>query len=254
MKKLFILLAIFTTVAATAQSVGINADGSTANASAILDLKSTTQGFLPPRMTSAERSAIASPTAGLMVYQTDSNMGTYVYNGSAWDFISNYNFGDIKTGIQSVDHKGWIKLNGRAKSSLTTTQQAQATSLGIGTYLPDATNAFLVQNGGTLGTVSGSNAKTIAQNNLPNVTLSGTTSNNGAHSHTIPVALSTTNVGWGTYAGGSGYTYTGSTPTSSDGAHTHSLTTSSLNGGVGQTSFDVTPQSLSVNTFIYLGF
>ena len=46
MKKLFILLVIFTTVATTAQSVGINADGSAANATAILDLKSTTNNGL----------------------------------------------------------------------------------------------------------------------------------------------------------------------------------------------------------------
>ena len=89
MKKLFILVAIFTAVAGMAQSVGINADGSAANATAILDLKSTTKGFLPPRMTSAERSNIASPTAGLMVYQTDATAGLYYYNGSAWIYIIN---------------------------------------------------------------------------------------------------------------------------------------------------------------------
>jgi len=59
------------------------------------------------------------------------------------------NFGDIKTGIQSGDHNGWVKLDGRLKSALSGTQQAQATSLGIGANLPDATNAFLVQNGST---------------------------------------------------------------------------------------------------------
>jgi hypothetical protein len=253
MKKLIILLAIFTTFATTAQSVGINADGSTANASAMLDISSTTKGFLPPRMSSAQRSAIASPASGLMVYQNDANTGIYVYNGTTWVLLSNASYGDIKTGIQSTDHNGWIKLDGRLKSSLATSQQAQATTLGIGANLPNATNAYLVQNGGALGAVSGSNAKTIAQSNLPNVALNGTTSSDGTHTHTIPVALSTTNVGWGTYGGGSGYTYSGSTATSSDGLHTHTFTTSSLNGGVSQTSLDVTPKSLSVNTFIYLG-
>ena len=66
MKKIIILLAIFTTFATMAQSVGINADGSAANASAMLDVSSTTKGFLPPRMTGAQRNAIASPVpAGL---------------------------------------------------------------------------------------------------------------------------------------------------------------------------------------------
>ena len=75
MKKLLILLAIFTTFATTAQSVGINADGSAANATAILDLKSTTKGLLPPRMTYAQRQAISSPATGLMIYCTDCGPG-----------------------------------------------------------------------------------------------------------------------------------------------------------------------------------
>ncbi|CAN1534262.1 Fib_succ_major, fibrobacter succinogenes major paralogous domain [Flavobacteriaceae bacterium] len=86
MKKLFILLAIFTTVATTAQSVGINDDGSAANASAILDLKSTTQGFLPPRMTGAQRATITSPAQGLMIYCTDCGISgePQYYDGTQW--------------------------------------------------------------------------------------------------------------------------------------------------------------------------
>jgi hypothetical protein len=38
------------------------------------------------------------------------------------------------------------------------------------------------------------------------------------------------------------------------GNHNHSFTTSSINGGVTQSALDVTPRSLSVNTFVYLGF
>ena len=83
MKKLTILIAIFTTFATTAQSVGINADGSAANASAMLDIKSTTKGFLPPRMDSTARNAIASPAAGLTIYNTTIK-AFQVYNGTAW--------------------------------------------------------------------------------------------------------------------------------------------------------------------------
>jgi len=91
MKKLFILLAIFTTVAATAQSVGINADGSAANASAMLDVSSTTKGFLPPRMTGAQRATITSLAQGLMIYCTDcgSSGEPQYYDGTQWkNFIS----------------------------------------------------------------------------------------------------------------------------------------------------------------------
>jgi len=85
MKKLNILLAIFTTIASMAQSVGINADGSVANASAMLDVSSTTKGFLPPRMTYVQREAITSPAIGLMIYCTNCGSGqAQVYDGSAW--------------------------------------------------------------------------------------------------------------------------------------------------------------------------
>jgi hypothetical protein len=53
------------------------------NSSAILDLTSISKGFLPPRMTNTEMNAIASPAAGLVVYDTTNNKLT-VYNGSSW--------------------------------------------------------------------------------------------------------------------------------------------------------------------------
>ncbi len=54
-------------------------------ASAKLQIDSTTQGFLLPRMTSAQRLAIASPAAGLMVYDTNLG-GRCVYAGTHWTF------------------------------------------------------------------------------------------------------------------------------------------------------------------------
>jgi hypothetical protein len=52
--------------------------------SASVAITSTTQGFLPPRMTAAQRTAIASPAEGLIVYQTDSVIGLYIYSSSTW--------------------------------------------------------------------------------------------------------------------------------------------------------------------------
>ncbi len=69
---------------AQAQNVAINTDGSNANSSAILDVKSTTQVMLVPRMTAAQRTAISTPAIGLLVYQTDATAGFYFHNGSAW--------------------------------------------------------------------------------------------------------------------------------------------------------------------------
>ena len=70
---------------ATAQSVSINTDGSTAHASALLDVKSTSKGVLVPRMTKAERNAIAAPATGLMVFQNaPDSVGFYYYDGTSW--------------------------------------------------------------------------------------------------------------------------------------------------------------------------
>ena len=66
MKTLLAVFAILASYAASAQSIEINANGGTTNSSAILDLKSTTKGFLPPRMTNAQMLAISSPAHGLI--------------------------------------------------------------------------------------------------------------------------------------------------------------------------------------------
>jgi hypothetical protein len=56
---------------------------STPAASAKLEISSTTQGFLPPRMTTAQRDAISSPATGLTIYNTTLK-SVEVYNGTAW--------------------------------------------------------------------------------------------------------------------------------------------------------------------------
>lgn len=66
-------------------SVGVGTNS--INASSILQVDSTTQGFLPPRMTNAQRSAISSPAVGLIVYCTDATEGLYVYKSGGWTFI-----------------------------------------------------------------------------------------------------------------------------------------------------------------------
>jgi len=61
-------------------NVGINT--ASPNSSALLDVSSTTQVFLPPRMTSAQIAAIASPAEGLIVYNTDMNCAVYYAKGT----------------------------------------------------------------------------------------------------------------------------------------------------------------------------
>jgi hypothetical protein len=87
-QKAFFALTFVFALNSNAQSVAINADGSTADASAILDLKSTNQGVLVPRLTQSQRTTISAPATGLMVYQTDATAGFYFYNGTAWTSLS----------------------------------------------------------------------------------------------------------------------------------------------------------------------
>ena len=65
----------------SAGKVGIGT--ATPVASALLELSSTTQGFLPPSLTTTERNAIGSPAEGLVVYNETTNQ-LNVYDGSSW--------------------------------------------------------------------------------------------------------------------------------------------------------------------------
>src|SRR2546423_4221857 len=55
--------------------------------SALLDLTSTSRGFLTPRMTATQRAAIASPAQGLLVYQIDGTKGFYYYD-AGWHVVT----------------------------------------------------------------------------------------------------------------------------------------------------------------------
>jgi hypothetical protein len=56
-------------------------------ASAVFTITSTTKGFLPPRMTNAQRLLISTPAVGLMVYCTDVIEGLYIYKSTGWTFV-----------------------------------------------------------------------------------------------------------------------------------------------------------------------
>ncbi len=63
--------------------VGASSENS---ASAVLEANSTTQGFLPPRLTLAQRNAITNPVQGLMIYCTNcgANGEPEYFNGTTW--------------------------------------------------------------------------------------------------------------------------------------------------------------------------
>jgi hypothetical protein len=245
----------------------------------------TTNGAATYKLKAWASSGVSYP----FVASTDGNGRTGVtwkkISGNAPMTITNY--GDIKTGIQSADHNGWVKLNGRVLSSLSSTQQAQAIALGLGANLPDATDAVLVQSTGSLGTVTGSMSRTIEQNQLPNIapTISvdntiATMQSDGAHVHPVNIVPSSTG-GYAVYnpvaiktgmapttendaditdrGNNSSYVTTGIIGSEGNhthviNAHNHTATSTSINGGVSQQTIDITPRRLVVNTFIYLGY
>lgn len=89
----FNLLLFFFVNNSFAQSIGIGT--TTPDNSAVLELKSNTKGFLVPRMTSTERTAINNPVEGLLVYQINLDTGFYFYSGAIWKKLT------TNTGSQS---------------------------------------------------------------------------------------------------------------------------------------------------------
>lgn len=81
-----IILSVATFSAQAQSGVGINT--TQPDASAALEIQSTTQGILIPRMTASERGLISSPATGLLIYQTDASAGFYFYNGTSWTTLN----------------------------------------------------------------------------------------------------------------------------------------------------------------------
>lgn len=109
------MIFLFMYQSASAQSVAINATGAQPAPSAILDVASTNKGFLPPRMTSAQKLLIPSPDAGLMVFQTDNDSGYYYYNAPSATWLK---FVTVNTNLQIpvvhtyTSNATWIKPTG----------------------------------------------------------------------------------------------------------------------------------------------
>ncbi len=108
--------------------------------SAILELKSTNKGFLVPRMSSAERTAIVLPAKGLMVFDNDST-AFYYYDGSMWKSMKSAVSYTSGTGI-SVSGLGVI--NAQTSTALWNASKLQGNL--VSTAVP-STNQVLKWNG-----------------------------------------------------------------------------------------------------------
>lgn len=92
MKSLIYLLLIFSiSTTIHAQRVGIG--NTTPAPSAILEVSSTSQGFIPPRMTRQQRNEIKKPAEGLIIYNTSTKLPN-IFNGTEWqNFDGSYDYG-----------------------------------------------------------------------------------------------------------------------------------------------------------------
>jgi hypothetical protein len=251
MKLKYLILLAAVSIGARAQ-VGIG----TYNPQATLDVRETDPAAPTAEAGIAIPQVSVLPTsgnrAGQLIFLTTQKIYHY-FDGSNWVPLRTqiFTLGDVKFGYQVADHEGWILLDGRSKGALTATQQLTATALGFGANLPNMADKSIVGVSGTktLNSSGGNASVTIAQNQLPNVTL--TTSTDGAHTH---AAGNSTNyllsllgiIGYPILNASSNVSQT-----SSSGAHSH--TTSSINGNVTQQTLNTQNPYIAMNSFVYLG-
>ncbi len=103
-----LILVLFTFLALhhvlNAQGVSVNTTGAPADASAMMDVQSTTKGVLIPRMTTAQRNAIAVPATGLLVF--DNTTGSFWFRSPAsWiELTDNFH------GLRDADHDTQVQV------------------------------------------------------------------------------------------------------------------------------------------------
>jgi len=132
MKQIITFLTSVLLAATTYAQVGIGTQ--TPNSSAVLDITSTTKGFLPPRLTLVQLSTLAqtSPAEGLLVYCTDcNNKGIYVYDGATFKHSSSAATAVTTTTVVAVLGAGgatWMDRN--LGASRVATSQTDSYSYG----------------------------------------------------------------------------------------------------------------------------
>jgi len=153
-----VMLLIFSS--AMFAQVGINSDNSAPNSSAGLDVNFDNKGFLPPRMSTAQINAIATPAEGLMVYNLSIHCPVY-YNGTGWKrtdgqfYIGASYGGGIIFYIDGTGQHGLISATsdqstGAEWGCLSTSIPGTSSAIGMG----QANTTAIVTNCSTLGTAA----------------------------------------------------------------------------------------------------
>lgn len=200
-----------------AQNVSINDNGAAPDAKAILDIDISTndKGILIPRLTTAQKNAIAAPPVGLTVFDTD--MGDFqFYTGLAWKTVGAVGNNSIYTGSGSLSGNTTVTqgantiaftssaTNGFSVDGTTFSVDAANDRMGIGTTTP----------GTLLNIVKNQNAQTAVL--LENSTAGASSSaefqiKNDANEYNKMGIYSSVTPAYGALASNNAYLYTGST-------------------------------------------
>ena len=140
MKQLFTILAALLFTATTYAQTGIGT--TTPDASAQLEVSSTTKGFLPPRMTTPQRDAITNPATGLVVYNTTTNVLEYK-TVSGWVSYQDNPDGTTAGEMQFWDGSAWVTIappntDGHVLKFVSNTPTWAASGVSGETYYLDA--------------------------------------------------------------------------------------------------------------------
>ncbi len=146
--KLFLMAIAMMAGFSLSAQVAVNADGNAPNPSAMLDVKSTDKGFLPPRMTSAQRDAISAPADGLIIFNTTTSR-LNIYAGGHWYEIS----GSIVVhSVTSTTGKTWMDRN--LGASQVATSSTDAASYGYLYQWGRAADGHQFRTSGTTSTLA----------------------------------------------------------------------------------------------------
>ena len=126
-------------------------------------INSTTQGFLPPRMTNAQRLAITTPAVGLIVYCTDATEGLYENTSTGWVNLNSNS--PLQVTPITLSAASWTLVSGLYEYDYS---NANITSTSIVDVIPSNSTIAIVQTAGILpSTISSAGSVKLFSNNLP---------------------------------------------------------------------------------------
>lgn len=144
------------------------------NPAAVLELQSSSQGFLMTRLTSAQRNAIVAPPAGLQIYNTDNDCVEVFFAQGGWK--------PLQCGCNAFPNAQFTLPSGSVNNPAS-----------ISCSVPNMTYAWTFQNGSPASSASASNSVTWSNAGTYGVTLTLTDSAGCSASYTDSIVISNCN-------------------------------------------------------------